>query len=380
MARIRSVHPGLFTDEAFVSVSSDAQILLIGIYTECDDQGAFEWNPVKLRLRLRSNKDGSVEPMLAELEAFNIIRSYEHNGRKLGVVRNFTKYQHPKKPNSVYFIPPELRTYVSTGAASSVPHTISDTDSSVPHITPDTLSPEPIVDDSPTVPHQTPLLGELKAHQPTPILRNEELALQRERRGEKGRGREERNIPEAARPSLPRATVTLGKGDDRLEKQLREAAGWQSEPAPMLAVTGAIQALLDDGADLEIDVLPVVRAIAPRARSRTTWKYFIGAITEAKQQRTGASQPRATANGGSNPDERAVNRLIGYTADDSRRPDGQYASIDDARWTRVLAIGRSDHAWDSRHYGPIPGQHGCRVPEALMQPGDGIGWSEWKPG
>lgn len=121
MPRIRSVHPGLFTDEAFASLSDAAQIFLVGLWTECDDRGAFEWKPVTLRMRLRPVKDGSVEPLLAELEAANIILSYEHEGRKLGLVRNFCKYQRPKKQNAVHVIPPEFRTYVGLSETSSAP-------------------------------------------------------------------------------------------------------------------------------------------------------------------------------------------------------------------------------------------------------------------
>ncbi len=119
MARIRSVHPGLFTDEAFVSLSDAAQIFLIGIYTECDDQGAFEWKPIQLRLKLRGAKDGSVEPLLDELVAVNCVMSYEHEGRKFGLVRNFRRFQRPKKPNSTYFIPAEFRNYVGLSDAGS---------------------------------------------------------------------------------------------------------------------------------------------------------------------------------------------------------------------------------------------------------------------
>lgn len=119
MSRIRSVHPGLWTDEAFVCLTDAAQIFFIGLWTECDDQGAFEWKPVQLRLKLRGNRDGSIEPILAELEAANCIKSYEHNGRKYGLVRNFLRFQRPKKPNSLHFIPAELRTY--TGSSGDVP-------------------------------------------------------------------------------------------------------------------------------------------------------------------------------------------------------------------------------------------------------------------
>lgn len=83
-----------------------------------------------------------------------------------------------------------------------------------------------------------------------------------------------------------------------LESRLREAAGWQNEPAPNLAVTGAVEALIDAGACLETDVLPTVRALAPNVRTRTSWKYFLNAIAQARDDRIAAakivSHPSAT--------------------------------------------------------------------------------------
>lgn len=90
------------------------------------------------------------------------------------------------------------------------------------------------------------------------------------------------------------------EASETLERQLREAAGWQSEPSPGLCVTGEIEALISAGAILEIDVLPVVRAIAPKARSRTTWRFFVPAIIAARDARiaalTAVSPPRANGN------------------------------------------------------------------------------------
>jgi uncharacterized protein YdaU (DUF1376 family) len=77
--------------------------------------------------------------------------------------------------------------------------------------------------------------------------------------------------------------------DADLERKLRQAAGWQNEPSPKLAITGPIQALIDAGADLEQDVLPVIAAIAPGADGRS-WNYFTKAIARARDQRVEASQ------------------------------------------------------------------------------------------
>src|SRR5258708_12968 len=109
MARIRSIHPGLFTDEAFVTVSDAAQIFYIGLLTEADDQGVFEWKPITLKMRLRPASTQPVDGLLAELVAAEKIASYEIDGRKLGAIRNFRKFQRPKSPNAVHSLPGEWR-------------------------------------------------------------------------------------------------------------------------------------------------------------------------------------------------------------------------------------------------------------------------------
>lgn len=89
-------------------------------------------------------------------------------------------------------------------------------------------------------------------------------------------------ITNVCNDGMPRAR------EDELAIRLREAAGWQSQPAPMLHVTGEIQALIDNGADLELDVLPVVKALAPKA-DPSSWRYFVKAIARARDQRISAA-------------------------------------------------------------------------------------------
>lgn len=119
MPRIRSVHPGLFTDEAFVALSDAAQVFLIGLWTEADDQGVFEWKPLTLRMRLRPTKDGDVEALLAELSAVNAIATYETDGRQYGAIRNFRKYQRPKSPKEMHPISDDFRNYVGLSPPNS---------------------------------------------------------------------------------------------------------------------------------------------------------------------------------------------------------------------------------------------------------------------
>lgn len=119
MARIRSIHPGLFTDEAFVSLSADAQIFLLGLWTEADDQGMFEWKPLTLRMRLRPTKDGSVDGLLEEIVTALCIRRFEIGGRSYGAIRNFRKFQRPKKPNAIHPMTTEVGTYVALTTVST---------------------------------------------------------------------------------------------------------------------------------------------------------------------------------------------------------------------------------------------------------------------
>lgn len=74
-----------------------------------------------------------------------------------------------------------------------------------------------------------------------------------------------------------------------LDSELREAAGWKSHPNPNLFVTGPISALIDAGADLDLDVIPTIRALAPKCTS-PNWKFFLGAIARARDDRIAAAK------------------------------------------------------------------------------------------
>jgi hypothetical protein len=121
MARIRSVHPGLFTDEAYVSVSVLARYLAIGIWTEADDQGVFEWKPISFKMRILPVDGCDVTFLLSELEGANIIGRFMVDNVTYGAIRNFQKYQRPKKPQQRFPLPEEWRKYVSPEGHGSRP-------------------------------------------------------------------------------------------------------------------------------------------------------------------------------------------------------------------------------------------------------------------
>lgn len=128
MSRIRSVHPGLWTDEAFVSLSPMARLLLMGIWNECDDSGSFAWAPLTLKMRILPADNADAAALLEEMVGAGIVKRYESGGKAYGAVRNFCQYQRPKKPNSVYPQTPEVREWVNFNARETrnseepVPH------------------------------------------------------------------------------------------------------------------------------------------------------------------------------------------------------------------------------------------------------------------
>ena len=102
MSRIRSIHPGIWTDEQFVSLSSFARLLFIGIWNECDDKGIFPWSPLQMKMRVLPADNVDAAALMAELEATNCICRYEIDGKTYGAVRNFAKFQRPKYPNDIH--------------------------------------------------------------------------------------------------------------------------------------------------------------------------------------------------------------------------------------------------------------------------------------
>ena len=90
-------------------------------------------------------------------------------------------------------------------------------------------------------------------------------------------------------PIIPPTPAEISFGAGELETKLRKAAGWESHPAPNLAVTGPIETLIASGAILETDVLPVLKAHAPRVRRPSSWNYFVPIIQDAVQARLAAA-------------------------------------------------------------------------------------------
>lgn len=276
MARIRSVHPGLFTDESFASCSPHAQVLFIGIWTECDDQGAFEWKPVTLKMRLLPVANVDCGALLDELAGHDMVKRVTHLGKTLGLVRNFCRFQRPKKPKAWHIIPDEYRTYVALDDASSEPQ---------PHT--DSVSTEP------------------KASKAGAVPRKREKPPQMEDGG--GRREEEEEKKEAAqpleetpssaspsepeRPELPPVANVVEIGNRILDEIGRN-------PSLEACSFRPVEDWLAEGIDLERTILPTIRDVLRRQRitrgkawAPQTLRFFHGAIVDAHNERKSRPKP-----------------------------------------------------------------------------------------
>jgi hypothetical protein len=111
MSRIRSIHPGIWTDDAFMSLSALARLLYIGLLNEAWDDGVFEWKPLTIKAKIFPADNVDVPALLDELcEADKIAE--RNDSKHYGIIRNFRDYQRPKKPNSSGLLQDEDREYV----------------------------------------------------------------------------------------------------------------------------------------------------------------------------------------------------------------------------------------------------------------------------
>lgn len=121
-------------------------------------------------------------------------------------------------------------------------------------------------------------------------LRARVLELELEKKKEKeGSSRSHQNVPSRA-AERPSAVVVL----DGLQEKLLDAANGALAnfvTAPQLMHLGIPQMWLEQGADLERDVLPTLKVVAAKHKQRKSsrpirsWDYFSSAVSDAKSAR-----------------------------------------------------------------------------------------------
>lgn len=116
MARIRTVKPSFWADEAVADLSRDARLLLIGLISFSDDEGRFLASTAAISGYVFPHDDlpaAKVRKWLDEIEATGIVRLYSVNRREYGVFPKWTSHQRISKPQTSAFPSPPLLRAVS---------------------------------------------------------------------------------------------------------------------------------------------------------------------------------------------------------------------------------------------------------------------------
>lgn len=275
MSRIRSVHPGLFTDEAFMTLTVEAPLsiaLLIGLWCEADDAGHFEWKPLTLKARVLPACGADVKWLLEALCGANVIRRFELCGKHFGVIRNFVKFQRPKEPKDIHPSSVESRAYAGFTSEGTRPRSTTGR------------------------PPKGNSAGK-SARASEPLPKSSRSPSERARQREEGGGRREdvgcRRDDEGgagavvAAPPPPPSPDQIRDEYTRVEWLCREAAGVGNSPQIGLQDISPIMGLIRNGANLESEILPAMR-FKPHPSARN-WKYFIPQICEFRTNLRAAS-------------------------------------------------------------------------------------------
>jgi hypothetical protein len=155
--------------------------------------------------------------------------------------------------------------------------------------------------------------------------------------------RSERNVSETPPEQIQNRTEVIKPPTQQTEPprapalldRLFEAAGiasFREERHPGLLRIQPIRALIDQGYDLDADILPIIRE---RSRNVTfsSWQYFVPAIVESARLKS-AIPPKPEV-----------------PAED---------------WPKRIAVWQQSRTW-AQAWGPKPGETGCKVPPELLR-------------
>lgn len=175
--------------------------------------------------------------------------------------------------------------------------------------------------------------------------------------GPEGKGREGKEAASAASAGAV-ATPASPKRDRAwvlaLEDRLRAAAGLENDPSPNLSVIGPITGLMDAGADLEVDILPVIRARAKSGAKPRSWSFFTGAIQDAMKARHAAGEPLVVRREPPGETHAEKRKRLGMPDPETR---------DLGWWKPKVETFYRCREWVDWMCGPPPGDPGCLAPQ-----------------
>ena len=117
MARTRTIKPEFWSDEKLATLSLQARLTYIGLWTLSDDYGVVKGHPAWLRNSIFPYDDiplAQFESWLLELEGIGRIAPFAADGEKFYFIRNFNRHQIINRPSQTRNpSPPETLTEYS---------------------------------------------------------------------------------------------------------------------------------------------------------------------------------------------------------------------------------------------------------------------------
>jgi hypothetical protein len=101
MARIRTIKPEFWTDEAIVKLPFEARLLFIGMWNFADDSGALDYSPDRIRLQILPDESNcDITGLIDLLVAAGLIDYWvNEEGTQAITVRNWLKHQKIDNPS-----------------------------------------------------------------------------------------------------------------------------------------------------------------------------------------------------------------------------------------------------------------------------------------
>ena len=115
MARIRSVKPEFWEDEAVAMLSRDARLLFIATWNLADDEGLLRWTPEYIKAQVFMYDEDididSAQALMDELTGSRLLLAYRGGKlqQRLAWIVNFPKHQRPNRPQPSKLPPPSLQ-------------------------------------------------------------------------------------------------------------------------------------------------------------------------------------------------------------------------------------------------------------------------------
>lgn len=123
MAKIRALKPEFWANDELAELSMGTRLFYMGLWNFADDNGVFEWREKKLKVQIFPYDSVSVPEFLKSLIKSNLVIHFDHEGKKYGLLMNFSKHQKPDKRYWKEIVPQDI---VTTMCARWVPYTVSD--------------------------------------------------------------------------------------------------------------------------------------------------------------------------------------------------------------------------------------------------------------